>query len=234
MDAIAFEEIEGATYTWTNSDEDVGLGAGGEGDIPAWTAATNNTSDSFTSTVNVTGQVANCPSLEDAYTIEVQPTPIVMATPAQQTLCSGETTAITLSVNTDDVLVWSSVSSGGNLTPASTSGSGATIEETWTNTGDTNGEVMYTIDALQPTSCPSVPAEVMVTVLPGLPSVGPFPDQILCPGETFSGVDFPDVEGAVWSWTNVNPNNGLAANGTGDIAPWIAPANATTDSLGGQ
>ena len=233
VDAIEFEPIQGATYTWTNSDVVVGLGAGGAGDIPAWTASTNTTPDSFTSTVNVTGQVANCPALEGSYTIEVQPTPVVVATPAQQTLCSGETTAITLSVNTDDVLVWNSVSSGGNLAPGSTSGSGVLIEDTWTNTGDTNGEVIYTIDALQPTTCPSVPAEVMVTVLPGLPSVGPFPDQILCPGEEFAGVDFPDVEGAVWSWTNVNPNNGLAANGTGDIDPWVAPANATNDSLGG-
>ena len=62
VDAIEFEPIQGATYTWTNSDVVVGLGAGGAGDIPAWTASTNTTPDSFTSTVNVTGQVANCPS----------------------------------------------------------------------------------------------------------------------------------------------------------------------------
>ena len=236
VSAIQFDAIQGATYTWTNSDVEVGLGAGGQGDIPAWTAATNNTSESFTSTVNVTGQVANCPVLQDSYTIEVQPTPTVVATPAQQTLCSGATTAITLSVNTGEDLGWSSSSSGGILTPGSTTGTGTFISETWTNTGDANGDVVYTIDVVnagQPGTCPSQPASVAVTVLPGLPALGPLSDQILCPGDIFTGVNFPDVQGAVWSWTNVNPNNGLAANGTGDIAPWIAPANATTDSLGG-
>jgi gliding motility-associated-like protein len=236
VDAIEFEDIEGATYTWTNSDVEVGLGAGGQGDIPAWTAATNNTSLSFTSTVNVTGQVANCPVLQDSYAIEVQPTPTVVATPAQQTLCSGATTAITLSVNTGEDLGWSSTSSGGILAPGSTTGTGTFISETWTNTGNANGDVVYTIDVVnagQPGTCPSQPASVAVTVLPGLPALGPLQDQILCPGDIFTGVDFPDVQGAVWSWTNVNPNNGLAANGTGDIDPWVAPENATTDSLGG-
>ena len=93
-----------------------------------------------------------------------------------------------------------------------TSGPGTVIEDTWTNVGDSNGEVTYTIDVVS-SGCPSTPAEVVVTVLPGLPALGPLADQILCPGEPFDGVDFPEVDGAVWSWTNVNPNNGLAASG---------------------
>ena len=232
VDAIEFADIDGATFTWTNSDTSVGLGAGGEGDIPAWTAANNNTSDSFTSVVNVSGQVSACPVLEASYTIEVLAAPTVVATPAQETLCSGETTNIELSVNTADDLDWVVATEGGDLMSSGTSGPGTLIEDTWTNVGDSNGEVTYTIDVVS-SGCPSTPAEVVVTVLPGLPALGPIADQILCPGEPFDGVDFPEVDGAVWSWTNVNPNNGLAASGEGDIPAWVAPANATTDSLGG-
>ena len=230
---ITFPEVEGATYTWTNSNEQVGLASSGTDTIPAWTAALNTTSMSFESEVVVTGQVGGCPIVDIAtYTIEVQPSPAIQVTPSAQTLCSGETTNINLSVNTGEDLNWTIATAGGNLTSSATPGPGTSIQDTWSNAGTTNGVVTYTVDVVDP-NCPSTPVDVVVTVLPGLPALTLPPDQILCPEETFTGVDLPEVEGAVWTWTNANPNNGLAATGQQDIEDWVAPENVSSDSLGG-
>ena len=230
---ITFPEVEGATYTWTNSNEQVGLASSGTDTIPAWTAALNTTSMSFESEVVVTGQVGGCPIVDIAtYTIEVQPSPAIQVTPSAQTLCSGETTNINLSVNTGEDLNWTIATAGGNLTSSATPGPGTSIQDTWSNAGTTNGVVTYTVDVVDP-NCPSTPVDVVVTVLPGLPALTLPPDQILCPEEIFTGVDLPEVEGAVWTWTNANPNNGLAATGQQDIEDWVAPENVSSDSLGG-
>ena len=90
----------------------------------------------------------------------------------------------------------------------------------------------YTIDVVS-SGCPSTPADSNGDRVAWFANPGTACRPNHLPRRIFDGVDFPEVDGAVWSWTNVNPNNGLAASGEGDIPAWVAPANATTDSLGG-
>ncbi|MFL5765309.1 MAG: PKD domain-containing protein [Bacteroidia bacterium] len=81
----------GATYTWTNSNTAIGLGAGGAGSVPSFTTV-NPGSTPITSTVTVTPTIAGnpCPGLPLTYTITVNPNPVVNPV-ANITVCSGAT-----------------------------------------------------------------------------------------------------------------------------------------------
>jgi hypothetical protein len=61
-----------------------------------------------------------------------------------------------------------------------------------------------------------------ITVLP-VPTVDPEADQVLCANEQTLEVIFSGaVPGTVFNWTNNMPSIGLAASGTGNIAPFTA------------
>jgi hypothetical protein len=67
----------GATYTWTNSNTAIGLAAGGNGNVPAFTAV-NATSAPITGTVTVTPSLNNgCQGIPSTYDITVNPTPTI-------------------------------------------------------------------------------------------------------------------------------------------------------------
>jgi len=77
----------GGTYTWTNSNTAIGLGAGGAGSAPGFTA-TNATGAAITGTITVTPTLNGCIGTPVAYTITVDPTPTVTV-PANATYCPG-------------------------------------------------------------------------------------------------------------------------------------------------
>ena len=234
-DAVMFEDIVDAIFTWTNSDVAVGLGSGGQGDIPAWEAASNNTSDSFTSTVSVTGQVASCPLVEATYAIEVQATPTVTAMPTDTTICSGLSPDIELFLNTDDTLHWTATWDPGivgeNGDPLESEGFGpeVVLDNPFFNTGVAPADVVFEVGVVNASNsnlCPTDSAFVTVTVSPGL-TPQPFDNDTLCPGEVASEVVLPAIAGVNWEWTNDNPSTGLGADGQGDIPAWVALPNAS-------
>lgn len=82
----------GATFSWTNNNTAIGLGASGTGNIPAFTA-TNTTNAPITATVTVSTTANGCPgSGTTSFTITVNPTPVVNQ-PLNQTTCNGSTVA---------------------------------------------------------------------------------------------------------------------------------------------
>ena len=229
-----FPEVEGAVWSWINENPNNGLAETGQGDIAPWIAPANVTSDSLGGLVTITGQVASCPAeIAGSFLAVVDPTPVITATPLESTICSGLTTDIALSLNTNDTLFWTSVADP-DIVEGDQFGSEVLILDQLFNTGEANAEIVYTIGILEvlEEKCPWDEVDVTVTVLPGL-SPEEFEDEVLCPGDAVDAIELPDVEDVVWTWTNTEPATGLGAEGTGDIPSWVANENPLDESYVG-
>lgn len=90
--AKTFSSIpNGATYSWTNSNTAIGLGASGTGNLPAFTPV-NNTTASISSVITVTPSLNGCVGPSSNFTITVNPQPTAIL-PNSFTVCAGETIA---------------------------------------------------------------------------------------------------------------------------------------------
>lgn len=148
----------------------------------------------FTATAN------GCSSTTAAVT--VKPTPVGSATPASQTICSGEPSNIALnSTESGTTFTWTAAvqtaPSGGAITGQG-GGSGTSIAQTLNNSGTTAGVIRYTVT---PTvnGCPGANFTVDVTVNP-IP-VGSAADQTICSGATSSVALNSTVSGTSFTWT---------------------------------
>ena len=83
----------GATITWTNSNPEIGLAAGGNGNIPAFTAV-NNTASPITATITLIPTLNNCTGQSYTYTITVNPLPLISG-PLSSAVCTGATISAT-------------------------------------------------------------------------------------------------------------------------------------------
>ncbi|MCW3084739.1 MAG: hypothetical protein JWP12_2105 [Bacteroidetes bacterium] len=118
----------GATYSWTNSNPAIGLGAGTTGSVPAFTA-TNSTASPITGVITVTPTLGSCPGTASSYTITVNPTPTIGVNNA--TICPGQTAILTATGGTG--YVWDDLSTANprNVSPI--------VASTYTVTGTVNG-----------------------------------------------------------------------------------------------
>ena len=114
----------------------------------------------FNYTVTTSG--GSCvPQVSKTGSITVNEIPVVTATPASQTICSGTPTSIALTSSLlGTTYAWTVVPT--NVTGAS-SGAGSTIGQTLTATGSTSGTAVYTVI---PTSngCAGLPITVTINV----------------------------------------------------------------------
>ncbi len=76
----------GATYSWTNSTPSIGLAASGTGNIAAFTAS-NNGSSPITAAIIATSTASGCTG-QSSFTINVQPTPTVVAV-SNKSICAN-------------------------------------------------------------------------------------------------------------------------------------------------
>ncbi|HUC20840.1 MAG TPA: PKD-like domain-containing protein [Candidatus Polarisedimenticolaceae bacterium] len=83
--------VAGTTFSWTNSNTAIGLGASGTGNIPSF-IATNATGAPIIGTITVTPSATGCAGTPMTFTITVNPTAVVNQ-PANQSLCNGASTA---------------------------------------------------------------------------------------------------------------------------------------------
>ena len=91
---IAFTNaVAGTTYTWTNSNTAIGLAASGNGNIPVFTP-TNNGTAPIIANISVIATANGCARVAETFTITVNPSPVVTFSPTNQTICSGETSAL--------------------------------------------------------------------------------------------------------------------------------------------
>ncbi|MBU0488034.1 MAG: hypothetical protein KKD31_08805 [Bacteroidetes bacterium] len=148
----------------------------------------------------------------DEIVITVKPIPIAAASPSSQTICSGETTNISLSSNVGATSYAWTYSSSGPISGAS-NGSGNQISQYLTNSGNVPGSVTYHIT---PTAdgCIGNQSDITVFVNPTPNAVASPSIQSICSGGCTSISLSSDVTGTTFSfsyWYNGS------SQGTGNI-----------------
>ena len=162
----------------------------------------------------ITPNVNGCPGATTLVTITVNPIPVVTVNPALgQTICSGATTAISLSspvINT--TYDWSVTQTNLNGT---FSASGTTIAQTLSTVLPSIGTATYTITP-SAQGCIGASTSVIVNVNP-TPEFFGTPTQLpICSGGTTSIVLTPSLSGTTFSWTVAQNGVSGASIGTGN------------------
>ncbi|TCJ13299.1 PKD domain-containing protein [Flaviaesturariibacter flavus] len=221
------------SYSWTNSNTSIGLGASGNGNIPSFNAVNGGTSvqtATITVTPRYTGGSVGCDGPTKTFTIVVVPNPTVNNVSAQ-TVCDGaSTSAVNFSGSVSGTVYnWTNnnpaiglAASGTGNIPAFTATNGGTTAVTATITVTPS----FTSNGI---TCTGAPKTFTITVNP-TPSVNNSTAQTLCAGTATTAVGFSGTAGATFDWTNSNTAIGLAASGSGNIATFTA-ANATNVPL---
>ena len=156
-------DIATTTYEWTVSATDVDGATGGTGNEGDFInqVLTTTTNEPGTVTYTITPSNQGCDGDPVEFTITVNPIPNVIATPASQTICDGDETAIDLSSDvTGTTYSWTAAPT--DVTGA-TDDSGNEIVQTLNS--ENGGVVVYTITP-EANGCEGDPIDVEVTVDP--------------------------------------------------------------------
>lgn len=199
------------TYTWSPS---TGLSA--------TTGASVTASPTSTTTYTVTGSDGICNNTSSV-ALTVKDIPAISNTSNTQSICSGaNTTAVVWSSTMASTYSWSISSNTGNITGATTSGTGNLPVMTLTNPTFVDQTVKY---AVIPTSnaCDGSPFEYSIVVKPKPNlTISPFTKTTYCGGEKITVPTFSSsVSGATFQWTLTTPNpvpssiTGVTTNQTG-------------------
>ncbi len=209
--------VSGTSYTWTNNNTTIGLGASGADSINTFTA-TDTTNVFDTAIITVTPMANTCSGNAKSFSIIVKPTPSVTI-PSTMFVCNGS------SMN---VLFTGSVS-------------GTTYN--WTNSDTTFGLVSTGIDSIATYVARDTTTAIdtaIITVTPNAntcigtaktfliianptPTVTTPANQVICNGAATTLVNFSGaVAGTVYNWTNNDSLIGLSARGVGNISSFSA------------
>ncbi len=189
------------------------------------TNSTNNTA-----TVTLTASVG-CTSVAPVeIEINVLPTANVQVNPTQQSICSGEQTDINITSNLPNIaFAW--LVQAPNTIGGESPGSGASIVQTLSNSGNSLDTAFYLISATG-YQCPGLPQTVPVIVTPLVTSVA-LADTAFCPGTLVNFTDYQTTpSGAQLQWTNSNTLIGLATSGNGQIPPFTSTDNNGQNTSG--
>jgi len=224
-DAVSFSgAVSGTSYSWTNSNPSIGLAASGSGNIASFNAI-NTTATAQTATITVTPSANGCSGASTTFTITVNPGSTVNGV-ANQSLCNGaSTSAVTFTGSgVGTTFNWTNSNPSIGL-PAS--GSGNIASFTAINTGSSTQTATIIVTPTG-SGCSGATTSFTITVNP-TPTVNAVADQTLCGNTATTNVVMGgDVAGTTYSWTNDNPSIGLAASGSGNIAPFTAVNTGTT------
>ncbi|MEN9698866.1 MAG: hypothetical protein RLZZ301_64 [Bacteroidota bacterium] len=215
-----------ASFTWTNSNPTIGLAAAGTGTIPSFTTVNSgNTPASALISIlpSYTNNGISCQGSVLNFSFSVNPIPVVDAI-NDATICAGNTLSMSFTSTptlSGVVYNWSNSNTAIGLGPVGTGAisflslnsgfidvtSTLTVTPTFTNAGAT---------------CTGTAQSALITVHPS-PLMSALTNQTICAGTTTSAVTFAsNVAATSYSWTNSNATIGLAANGNGTIAPFLA------------
>ena len=210
--------VIGTIFDWTNTIFSIGLASNGTGDITSFVASNVGTS-SDTAVISVTPTANGCVGPDLSFMFIVNPTPAVDPL-LDQVLCHNTSTAAVLFSNSvvSTTYGWTNSSSSIGL-PASGSGDIASFTALNPGISPETGTIVVTPSAL---GCVGTTDSLTITVNP-IPVVDPVIDQTLCNTILTQPVVFSGpVIGTIFDWTNTISSIGLASNGTGDIASFIA------------
>ncbi|WP_294824436.1 PKD-like domain-containing protein [uncultured Flavobacterium sp.] len=208
--AIVFSNsVAGTTYTWTNSNTTIGLPASGTGNIPAFTPV-NTGNSAVTATITVTPHSGSCNGSPQTFTITVSPSPVVQFSIANQTICSGETTApVTLTSPTAVVnFSWTSAGATG-ITGTAISGTATIPAQTLINNTNAPITVQYSASGSLSggAACPGSAFTYSITIKPK-PAI--------------SNITIDSCSGSAFTVAPANGINGTVPDNT--VYTWAAPA----------
>jgi len=221
---ILTSPVVGTTFSWTVSQVGVtGASAGSGSSISQILTATGSTTG--TVIYSITPTASGCPGIPVTFTVTVNPNPVVTATPASQTICSGSTTGIALTSNVaGTTFAWTLTQTG--VTGAA-NGTGTSIAQTLSSTGVVTGTAVYTIT---PTAngCPGTPITATITVNP-IPVVTATPSTLtICSGSIASTTLTSTVAGSTFAWTVTQTGVSGATAGSGSTISQTLTATGTT------
>jgi gliding motility-associated-like protein len=208
--------VPGSTYTWTASATGgiTGSSAGTGSSISQ--TLTNPGLTPGTVTYTVTPSASGCTGSPITVVVTVNPLPVVTATPASETICTGGTTNISLTSSIGGTSFTYSAAATGGIT-GSFGGTGSLISQTLTNPGVTPATVTYTITPVA-NFCTGTPITVVVTVNPSITptftALGPY-----CVGATAGTLSTTSNEGITGSWSPAAISTATAGTATYTFTP---------------
>jgi len=209
---IPTPKVAGSTFKWTAVSNDglaTGWSATGTGNI---TDVITNTSPTSNAVVvyTIIPQKDGCDGEPFVLTVTVAPKPVLTATVAMETICTGNPSGISLSSNLGNgntLYVWTSTAIGvtGN-TNQSIPLSVTAINDILTNSGSTEGSVTYKITPIT-NGCPGTPKTVIVKVHPTITVADAGADQSICnqPNFTLNGNAPGSNEAGKWTVLPAGP-----------------------------
>jgi len=217
--------ISGSTFSWTVVQTNVSGGSSGIGQNIVQTL-TDTSINTGTAIYTIIPSANGCIGAPKNITVTVHPTPVAIATPTSQTICSGNITGISLTSNVPGTTFSWTVSQN-NVTGA-TAGSGTSIAQTLTAT--TSGTALYIITPISG-GCPGVPISVTITVKPTLVALALPSNKTICSGSSVLILLTSNIPGTTFSWT-VNQINAFgASNGSNDTIAQTLSATGTTPGI---
>lgn len=203
--------VTGSTYSWVASNPD-GNATGqlsGSGAAITDVIINNNATANAVVIYTITPFSNGCPGVPYTLTVTVTPRPVLTATAARSTICSNESSAITLSSNLLNTrYTWTS-SFTGNITGntnVSTQTANTIINDILINNGTTQGSVTYIITPYSATGCAGEPFHVIVNVDPTVTVANAGTDESICAtnSHTLRG-NTPTVGTGLWTIEPVDP-----------------------------
>jgi gliding motility-associated-like protein len=223
----------GTTYTWTNNNTAIGLGASGSGlSIPAF-LATNTSNANISGVITITPTANGCAGTPVSFTITVKPLPTVAAI-SNLVYCNGASVPSTVFSSLNNVsgatFSWSRPATP-SLGLTLTTGTGNLPAFTATNAG--TAPILNTITVTSSANaCTGPPTSFTITVNPTpTVTVSANATQVKCTGVASNAVTFSGsaVTGTVYNWTNSNTTIGLSASsGSGNIASFTTQNTTNT------
>ncbi len=216
----------GTSYTWTNSNNAIGLAASGTGTIAAFNAVNASNSIPSVATVTVTPVFTNnsvsCQGIPTSFTYTINPTPVVTA-PANQVICNGASSTQVTFNGTGTQYNWTNT-----LTSIGLAASGSGNINAFTVSNGTINPVVSQVSVVPVFSgnnlnCAGTPQTFSITVNPSPSAVLPA-NQIICNGQATAAINFTGTATS-YSWTNDLTSIGLAASGNGNIGSFNAVNN---------
>ena len=226
--------VLGTTFNWTVNQTDVVGANPGSGNSINQILNSNSTNFGIAD-YTITPTANNCIGNPINVRINITSKPVIVATPNQQIICSGDTIIpINLSSNiTGTTYNWSVIQTNAN---GATNGSGNSITQTLTNNNSIQGEVLYNINSIL-NSCPGNSTTALVKVNPRPTVTSNSINQAICSNENTNIILSSNLSATTFSWlvtqnnvTGALPGSGNNINQTlvnNNLIPGLATYNVT-------
>lgn len=217
----------GSTFTWSNSNTSIGLGANGTGSQPSF-VGTNATGSAISGNIVVTPSLNGCIGTTDTYVITISPVP-TMTVPTNITQCGGAVSpAAFVSNPVGATFTWTNTNTAIGL-----AGSGNGNISTFTGTNGGAAPISGTVSVIPSIgTCVGTPVNFTITINP-TPIISAITDVTACenanvPQTTISVAPSTSTT----SWSNSNTTIGLGALGNGNV-PAFTATNTSSSAISG-